>query len=109
MNKRLFRDFIFIVIVLNDFISTFIQIMVMRRTKIVATLSDLNSDIAFIQVLFDAGINVARLNTAHLDLESSKKLIENIRAVSDNIAILIDTKGPEIRTCSMRSEERRVG
>ena len=76
----------------------------MRRTKIVATLSDLNSDIAFIQVLFDAGINVARLNTAHLDLESSKKLIENIRAVSDNIAILIDTKGPEIRTCSMQKE-----
>lgn len=76
----------------------------MRRTKIVATLSDFKSDINFIQVLFDAGMNVARLNTAHLGLEGGKKLIDNIRAVSDKIAILIDTKGPEIRTCSMQND-----
>ncbi len=76
----------------------------MRRTKIVATLSDFKSDKNFIQVLFDAGMNVARLNTAHMGLEAGKKLVETIRAVSDKIAILIDTKGPEIRTCSMQND-----
>jgi pyruvate kinase len=78
--------------------------MVMRQTKIVATLSGLNSDINFIRVLFEAGMNVARLNTAHLGLEEARKLIGEIRAVSDKIAILIDTKGPEIRTCSMQNQ-----
>ncbi len=76
----------------------------MRQTKIVATLSDLKSDKEFIQALYDAGMNVARLNTAHLGVEGGRKLIEDIRAVSNKIAILIDTKGPEIRTCSMQNE-----
>lgn len=76
----------------------------MRRTKIVATLSDFKSDKNFIQVLFDAGMNVARLNTAHLGLEGAKKLMDTIRSVSETIAILIDTKGPEIRTCSMQND-----
>lgn len=76
----------------------------MRRTKIVATLSDKQADRNFIQLLFNAGMNVARLNTAHLDFVKCKKLVDEIRSVSENIAILIDTKGPEIRTCSMQSE-----
>lgn len=49
-------------------------------------------------------MNVARLNTAHMGLLEGKKLIEDIRAVSAEIAILIDTKGPEIRTCSMQND-----
>jgi pyruvate kinase len=76
----------------------------MRRTKIVATLSDFKSDRNFIQILFNAGMNVARLNSAHLGIEGGKKLIDTIRSVSDKIAILIDTKGPEIRTCNMQNE-----
>jgi pyruvate kinase len=76
----------------------------MRHTKIVATLSDINSEPSFIRILFESGMNVARLNTAHLTLEKTKKLIDNIREVSDKIAILVDTKGPEIRTCSMQNE-----
>jgi pyruvate kinase len=76
----------------------------MRHTKIVATLSDMNSDPTFIRMLFEAGMNVARLNSAHLNLEKTKKIIDNIREVSENIAILVDTKGPEIRTCSMQNE-----
>lgn len=76
----------------------------MRRTKIVATLSDIKSDRDMIRQFFNAGMDVARLNTAHLNLEAGKKLIEDIRSVSEKIAILIDTKGPEIRTCSMQNE-----
>ncbi|MFW2367729.1 MAG: pyruvate kinase [Desulforhopalus sp.] len=70
-----------------------------RLTKIVATISSLNCSVAFIQGLYNAGINVVRLNTAHLSHEDAKEVIDNTRAVSDKIGILIDTKGPEIRTC----------
>lgn len=76
----------------------------MRQTKIVATISDQRCDVEFIQALFDAGMNVARINTAHITPESGRKIIENIRAVSETIGILIDTKGPEIRTCNIHKD-----
>ncbi|HOY52237.1 MAG TPA: pyruvate kinase, partial [Prolixibacteraceae bacterium] len=70
----------------------------MRLTKIVATVSDQRSDVEFLRMLADAGMNVARLNTAHITEESALKVISHIRKVSNKIAILLDTKGPEIRT-----------
>lgn len=69
-----------------------------KRTKIVATVSSLNCTTEFLKKLYDAGMDVARLNTAHMSLEEAAKTVANIRAVSDKIAILIDTKGPEVRT-----------
>jgi pyruvate kinase len=69
-----------------------------KRTKIVATISDKNCDPAFIRQLFEAGMDVVRINSAHLSIEGALKIIGNVRQVSENIAILIDTKGPEIRT-----------
>lgn len=69
----------------------------MKKTKIVATISDKNCSIEFIQQLFDNGLNVVRLNTAHQSTNEALKVIEVVRQVSDKIAILIDTKGPEIR------------
>lgn len=76
----------------------------MRQTKIVATISDQRCDVDFIKALYNAGMNVARINTAHITPETGKKLIDNIRKVSTSIAILIDTKGPEIRTCRTQNE-----
>ncbi|HZL11433.1 MAG TPA: pyruvate kinase [Prolixibacteraceae bacterium] len=70
----------------------------MKHTKIVATISDIRCEIDFIRQLYDAGMNVARLNTAHITPESALVMINNVRAVSENIGILVDTKGPEIRT-----------
>ncbi len=69
-----------------------------KHTKIIATISDKRCETVFIQQLFEAGMNVVRLNTAHLDEEGFTKIIRNVRQVSNQIAILIDTKGPEIRT-----------
>lgn len=46
-------------------------------------------------------MNVVRINSAHTSLDSSLKIVENVRKVSDKIAILIDTKGPEIRITKM--------
>ncbi|MBQ5512705.1 MAG: pyruvate kinase [Bacteroidales bacterium] len=71
---------------------------VKKLTKIVATISDRRCDVDFIRSLYDAGMNVARINTAHADFDATRQMIANIRSVSNSIAILIDTKGPEIRT-----------
>lgn len=69
-----------------------------KFTKIVATVSDRRCDVDFIKELFDNGMNVVRMNSAHISLEGFKRIVNNVRAVSPRIAILIDTKGPEIRT-----------
>ena len=74
-----------------------------RKTKIVATISSLNCEVDFIDSLYRAGMNVVRLNTAHMSHEDALKVIENTRKVSDKIGILLDTKGPEIRTCKAKS------
>ena len=73
----------------------------MKRTKIVATISDKRCEIGFLRELYEAGMNVVRLNTAHQTLDEAMKVVRNVRAVSDQLALLIDTKGPEVRTCDI--------
>lgn len=70
----------------------------MKQTKIVASVSDRRCDQNFIRSLFEAGVNVVRMNTAHADEQGIKTIIKNVRNVSNHIGILIDTKGPEVRT-----------
>jgi pyruvate kinase len=70
----------------------------LKKTKIVATVSDLRCDVEFIRTLFENGMNAVRMNTAHQSLDDTLKVIRNVREVSDKIALIIDTKGPEIRT-----------
>lgn len=70
----------------------------MKQTKIVASISDIRCEVDFIRELFLAGVNVVRINTAHATPEGIKRVIANVREVSKHLAILIDTKGPEIRT-----------
>ncbi|MBN2275841.1 MAG: pyruvate kinase [Bacteroidales bacterium] len=72
----------------------------LKKTKIVATISDLRCDVEFIKSLYENGMNVVRLNTAHQSFEDTLKIINNVRKVSDRIALMLDTKGPEIRTTS---------
>lgn len=69
-----------------------------KFTKIVATISDKRCDIDFIKSLAEAGVNVVRMNSAHLDYDGFKKIVDNTRAADDSLAIMMDTKGPEIRT-----------
>lgn len=73
----------------------------LRRTKIVATISNLQCSPSFIEGLYKAGMNVVRLNTAHMSHDDALEVIRAVRSVSDKIALLLDTKGPEIRTCDM--------
>ena len=77
-----------------------------KFTKIVATVSDKRCDVDFIQDLFVNGMNVVRMNSAHLSLEGFTKIVNNVRKVSERIGILIDTKGPEIRTTNSYFRDR---
>lgn len=75
-----------------------------KRTKIVATVSDRRCEIDFIRSLRAAGMNAVRINSAHVTTESAMNIVRNVRAVSENIAIIIDTKGPEVRVTKMSPE-----
>lgn len=73
-------------------------IFMKKFTKIVATVSDKRCDVDFINDLFINGMNVVRMNSAHLSYEGFSRIVNNVRQVSGRIGILMDTKGPEIRT-----------
>ncbi|MGZ2370494.1 pyruvate kinase [Ancylomarina sp. YFZ004] len=75
-----------------------------KGTKIIATISDKKCDVEFLTELFEEGMNVVRLNTAHQSHADAQKVIDNVRAVSEKIALLIDTKGPEIRTVDIKED-----
>ncbi len=74
-----------------------------KKTKIICTISDIRCDVDFIKELYDSGMNVARINSAHATVEGAQKIVDNIRKISDKIAILVDTKGPEVRLTAMES------
>ena len=73
----------------------------MIMTKIVATLGPASSDLEIIKNLIKAGMNVARINFSHGDYESHGKIIETLKQAREElerpIALMLDTKGPEIR------------
>ncbi len=69
-----------------------------KSTKIVATISDKRCDVDFLRELYIEGMNVVRMNSAHLQKDGFLKIINNVREVSNHIALLMDTKGPEVRT-----------
>jgi pyruvate kinase len=73
-----------------------------RRTKIVFTLGPATESEEMLEKLILAGADVARLNMAHAKHEWTRAIIRRIRAVSKKVgrevAIMMDIKGPEIRT-----------
>ncbi|WP_075982545.1 pyruvate kinase [Bacillus massilinigeriensis] len=77
----------------------------MRKTKIVCTIGPASESVERLTQLIEAGMNVARLNFSHGDHDEHGQRIKNIREASKitgkTVAILLDTKGPEIRTNDM--------
>ena len=73
----------------------------MKKTKIVCSISDRRCDVDFLRKLFFAGMNVVRMNTAHATPDGIRTIIRNTREVSPHLALLIDTKGPEVRTTNV--------
>lgn len=73
----------------------------MKKTKIVCSISDRRCEVDFLRKLFFAGMNVVRMNTAHATPDGIRAIIRNTREVSPHLALLIDTKGPEVRTTNV--------
>lgn len=73
----------------------------MRKTKIICTIGPASKEEDMLKKLFLAGMNVSRLNFSHGSHEEHRENIRRIRRVRDELgipaAILLDTKGPEIR------------
>ena len=84
----------------------------MRRTKIVCTLGPASDNAAMLKKLIACGMNVARLNFSHGTHESHQKVIDTFKRVrkeSDQpIALMLDTKGPEIRVKTFRDNQKPV-
>ncbi|NGM83075.1 pyruvate kinase [Paenibacillus sp. 7124] len=80
----------------------------MRKSKIVCTIGPASESLENLKKLILAGMNVARLNFSHGDFEEHGARIKNIRLASKElnktVAILLDTKGPEIRTGKLEVE-----
>ena len=76
----------------------------MKKTKIVATISPKSGSKEMIKKLSKAGVNVFRLNFSHGIYEEHGKQINIIREADVDCAIMLDTKGPEIRTGEVRDK-----
>ncbi|HIT66409.1 MAG TPA: pyruvate kinase [Candidatus Merdisoma merdipullorum] len=74
----------------------------MRKTKIICTLGPASQSEQVIRELMLAGMNVARLNFSHGSYEEQKGKLDLVKKVREEldlpVALLLDTKGPEIRT-----------
>ncbi len=81
----------------------------MRKTKIVCTLGPSSSDETTLKKMLLAGMNVARLNFSHGTHEGHRQTIQRFRKVREELgipaAVLLDTKGPEIRTGNFANGE----
>ncbi|WP_042354814.1 pyruvate kinase [Bacillus rubiinfantis] len=79
----------------------------LRKTKIVCTIGPASESVEKLEQLIKSGMNVARLNFSHGDFEEHGMRIRNIREAAartgKTVAILLDTKGPEIRTHNMQN------
>ena len=73
-----------------------------KKTRIVCTIGPASEDKKVLTKLVQAGMNVMRLNFSHGDFEEHGGRIKTLREINKelnkNVAILLDTKGPEIRT-----------
>jgi pyruvate kinase len=78
----------------------------LRSTKVVATIGPACDSVEAIQELIRAGMSVARLNFSHGNHESLRALGEQVRraaaGIGANVALMADTRGPEIRTGPLR-------
>jgi pyruvate kinase len=80
----------------------------MRKTKIVCTIGPATESLEMLTKLVFRGMNVARLNTTHGDLEEHRERIRRIKEVRNSLkaplSLLLDLSGPKIRTGSFKRE-----
>ena len=74
----------------------------MRKTKMICTIGPASEDLETLRKVILAGMNASRHNFSHGDHEEHKGRIEKVRQLAKElnreVAVILDTKGPEIRT-----------
>ena len=79
-----------------------------KKTRIVATLGPASSSPERLEQLIEAGLNVARINFAHGDLDGHRAVIQSLRAIARRmgrrVAIMGDLPGPKMRIGKLRTE-----
>jgi pyruvate kinase len=79
----------------------------MKKTKIICTIGPASEEVNILKEMIKNGMNVARLNFSHGSYDEHRKRLRNIRQAADElgtpIAIMLDTKGPEIRTGKLKN------
>lgn len=84
----------------------------MRKTKIISTIGPASESVDILQKLIESGLDVARLNFSHGDFDEHGDRIQHIKDAAEKsgktIAILLDTKGPEIRTGTFKNGEAEI-
>ena len=70
----------------------------MRKTKIISTIGPATRSPEMLKRLIDAGCNVIRINMSHSSQDEAAGIIADVRTISKKVALLLDTRGPEVRT-----------
>lgn len=85
---------------------------VLRKTNIIGTIGPASDNEEMFTKLVQAGLNVARINFSHGGYEENAEKIATIKRVREKlnkpVALLLDTKGPEIRTGKLESGDEKV-
>jgi pyruvate kinase len=76
----------------------------MRRAKIVCTIGPASSNARILEGLVEGGMNVARMNFSHGTREEHRDVLQRIREISPEVAIMQDLKGPKIRVGAIAGE-----
>ncbi|OMJ08371.1 Pyruvate kinase, partial [Smittium culicis] len=92
----------------NSQLSTDISPDVVRKSSIICTIGPATQSVDMLVKLLEAGMNIMRMNFSHGSYEYHTQTIENLRTATTmvtvpDVAIALDTKGPEIRTGNMKS------
>ena len=82
----------------------------MKKTKIICTMGPNTNDRELMKKLVENGMDIARFNFSHGDHEEQKNRMDMLKAIREEagkpIAILLDTKGPEIRTGVIKDDKK---
>ncbi len=80
-----------------------------RKTKVIATIGPACDSVDQLEAMVEAGMNVARLNMSHGDEESHARTVARIREAANacgaTVAIMVDTRGREIRSGKVENDE----
>ncbi|GJL51331.1 pyruvate kinase [Candidatus Nitrospira salsa] len=80
----------------------------MQKTRIICTIGPVTESYEMLRKMYDAGMNIVRLNMSHGNHESHAKVIKHIKTLNKKvefpIPILLDTQGPEIRTGDLAND-----